>query len=412
MEDDRLKLSQWNEGVKDWGARQHLSPRILHIIDNLGVSYKEMEPGQALTIYAEDAVTKRPSSFIIEVLSVRKLDESKDQLTVTLRYVTGDFGFYRGENPGTKPVKLLEGTLMESGISGNLIPQTDLRMVYLGGIGLTRDHSFEYLDGNDKSIIVHNLTAIDIGGPSKDWQQPDLTEYFEKLKETKLRQEQEKEDHEQNTEKAIEDFLNETFKDHPMLPQIQARLKGFSPNGKTAITSFFAYALEDGVLDKAWQIFNQACAELYNYQHPAIRGDADNLGQNRENLVQMIQEAGIKWPRLNQGGTAEDWPELDEIPVIKIPEDKESQAKLGRKLVEYQDRIANRNISSANDARHKAAVLGELLEKGAISIEDVKSIISKEPWFSEDSFERAVLVINEYCIAGGQGKVVGGTGLK
>ncbi|MFH0936688.1 MAG: hypothetical protein V1808_00120 [Candidatus Daviesbacteria bacterium] len=395
-------------------GRRYLSPSILRIVDNLGISYKDMQPGQSLTIYAEDAATRRPGSFNLEVLSVRNLDDRRDIMTATLRYREGDFSFYNGENSAAKPVRLKEGTLMENGISGILIPQTDARMAYFGGIGLGRDHSFEYVDGDGKSVIVHRLTTIDIGNPLIDWEQPDLIEYLQKLEATKTRQAQEREKAKQESEREVEAFIEKKFQDHLLLGQIQERLKEFSPNGKNVIASYLAYALEDGVIDKAWEVFEKACDDHYSYQPPYIRGDVEVLGQNRTKLMEMTTEAGIKWPRPTQETeeSDQDSPEVGEIPNIEIPSDVELQTKLQRKLAEYQGRFTNQRSSVVIDARHKAAVLDELLAKGEVSVDSLRSRLSKEPWFNEDNFDDAVWIINEYCRAGGPGRAVGGTGLR
>lgn len=389
-------------------GRQHLSPKILQTVDSYrsGIAYPDMQLGQLLTIHAEDAATKKLGSFTIEVVSVRKLDEKRDNWTATLKFKHGEFNFYNGDNTAGRPVRLEGDQLMENGISGTFIPQTDLRMSYYGGIGLGRDHGFEYVDGRDRSVIVHRLTAIDVAAPPPEWQSPDLTEHFRKMEEVKAKQQREREEAMQNSNRSVDAFLEEKFKNHPQYAQIQERVNQFSPNGRIVIASYLGYALEDGVFDKAWQILEKAWDDQYYFQHPQVRGDIDILGQNREQLMEIIREAGIKWPRPGQ-----ETPKFEDMEAITLGDDAELRGKLERKLAEYIERFKWTNSDHVRNARHKAMVLQTVLKRSAVTVTELKNLLSKESWFDQDDFETAVWVINEYCSTGGRGRVSGGTGL-
>jgi hypothetical protein len=382
-------------------ARKHLSPEILRIIDSIdGIKYEEMVPGQGLIIYAEDAETKQPSYFVVEVLSVRPSDNNKDLKTATLRYKGDNFSFYNGEDPQAKPIRLAPGTLMENGISGTFIPQRDIRMSYLGGIGLTRDHSFEYIDGEPQSVVVHNLKGIGVSKPPSDFKEPNLKEYFEKIKVSRAKQEEERKIFSEKNEEWVTAFIEEKFKGHPMLDQIKEMVASFSPNGKITTASYLAYALEDGVFEKAWKILEEAYSNHYIYQHPEIRGDCNILATNRAKLMEMTRKAGIKWPR----------PEK-EIKVIILKTDRELRAKLERKLDEYKRRFKEDDPALVQDARHKAMILEKVLKNGRVNVNEIKGEMKSLSWFDDDDFDNAVDVINEYCEVGGRGKLHGGTGL-
>ena len=374
-----------------------------------GISYEQMKPGQLLTVHAMDAFTKGPSFFLVEVLSVR--DERKNQMAATLRYRGGNFNFYNGENT-SKAIKLADGDLFENGISGTLIPLTDLRMSYYGGIGVGRDHLFDFVNGRNKSVIAHKISVIDVSNPTAGWLSPDLSEHFKKIEETKGRQDRNRQEATKNTENSIDQFINEKFKSHPKVGEIQKMLSEFSPNGKVAIASFLGYALEDGVFEKAWQILDKANYDHFTYQPPMVRGDMDILGQNRVKIMEMIREAGITWPRLDKEPEVDlDGPMPGEIGVIILGQDPILREKLVRKVAEYKSRFNWPNPDNVISARHKALVLQTVLERSTVTLGELRSILSKENWFNEDAFETAVWIINEYVSTSGKGRVVGGTGL-
>lgn len=165
------------------------------------------------------------------------------------------------------------------------------------------------------------------------------------------------------------------------------------------------------MFDRAWQILEKAWDDQYDFQHPQVRGDIDILGQNREKLMEMTREVGIKWPRPKQEFPAQDGPEFEDIEAITLGDDPELNGKLERKLAEYIERFKWDDPDHVRSSRHKALVLQTVLESSAVTVTNLKNLLSKEPWFDQDDFETAVWVINEYCSTGGRGRVSGGTGL-
>lgn len=280
-------------------GRQHLSPDILRIVDNRGITYQEMQPGQNLRIYAEDAVTRQQASFNVTVISVRDTDERRATKTATLRFRDGDFNFYDGENIN-QPLQLQPGTLMENGISGIMVPQTDYRLVYFGGIGLGRDHSFEFIGGEDKSVIAHKVNMIDIGNAPVDFQAPDLSDYFRSIEAVRQKQRQDENKRIEEVNRVVMADLEERFSKHPDYDSIRDLIAAYSPNGKLVMSSFLIYAQEDDVLDDAWEALKQAHQEHFQYEHPRIRGDLDIKASSRKVFEDMMRTAGIKWPRPEQ----------------------------------------------------------------------------------------------------------------
>lgn len=280
-------------------GRQHLSPDILRIVDNKGVGYQEMEPGQTLTIHALDAKTRIPSSFILTVASVRIFDERRQTRTATLQYIEGDFNFYDGNNPNNT-TRIEPGTLMENGISANLIPQTDYRLSYFGGIGIGRDHSFEFIGGKDSSVIARGISGIDVGTAPADYQPPDLAVHLQRVEETREKQLRDEKRRADDVDRVIMADLEEWFQDHPAYAKMRELIAGYSPNGKLVMSSYLIYGKEDGVLDKAWEVLKQAHKEHFNYEHPAIRGDLDIKVSSRRVFEGMLKDAGIQWPRPKQ----------------------------------------------------------------------------------------------------------------
>ena len=277
-------------------GRQNLSPDILRIIDSKVISYQEMLPGQSLRIHAEDAVTKQPGFFDITVLSVRDTNEHGVTKTATFQYNGGDFKFYDGAD-ANQPVQLQPGTLMENGISAVLVPQTDYRLVYFGGIGLSRDHSFEFVEGKDKSVIVHGVRTIEVGEAPTDFQAPDLSSHFERVNTTRQRYMEDEKRRAIEVNRVVMALLEKRFSEHPDYNAIRDLIAGYSPNGKIAILSYLTYAMEDKVLDQAWVALKQADKDDFSYDPPMVRGDLGFKASNWVVYMDMMRTAGVKWPR-------------------------------------------------------------------------------------------------------------------
>lgn len=279
-------------------GRRYLSPDILHVADNIGIRHQEMQPGQNLRIHAQDATTGEQSYFDVTVLSVRDV-EGRSNKTATLQYRGGTFNFYDGEDftITNRTAQLEPGTLMENGISATLIPQTDYRLVYLDGIGLGRDHSFEFVGGENRSVIAHRVERIEIGTSPSDFQAPDISDHLKKIEKTRQRKREDKEKVAEEVNEVVMNDLEEHFGDHPAYQQIRKLITGYSPNGKLVMSSFLIYAKEDGVLDKAWEVLQRADERHFSFEHPSIRGDSDIKASSRTVFEEMLRDAGIQWPR-------------------------------------------------------------------------------------------------------------------
>jgi len=384
-------------------GRKNLSPEILRILDNSRLGYQEMQAGQIITIYAEDALTKKESSFSLIVLSTLSPKEDSEE-NIIFQYAEGDFNFYRGDNL-QKTLKIKPGSLLGGGVSANFIPKPNLTMVYTGGIEVgARDHSFENINGEDDFAIAHRITKIEVQKAEPNFKTPDLREYLRKIELIKS----EKEKSSQDINKGVEKFIEKYFKENPYYNDIEKLLDGFCPEGKIVIASFLKYAQEDDVFDKAWSVLEKYNIEHWQYDHPDIRGNLDLKESNRMVYEKMLKEAGIKWPRSGREMKAQ---EEDEISKIVLPKNKELREKLERKLKEYEVRLKNADRERTRiGAQNKIAVLKELLDNGIVEASVLKKRIIQEEWFDEDRFENAMWVINDYCETGGE-NVVGGTGL-
>lgn len=208
----------------------------------------------------------------------------------------------------------------------------------------------------------------------------------------------------------IRSFIEEKFSGHPRLDEVKEIVSRFSPRGQILISSYLVYSLEDNVFDKAWGILGKAWDEHYTFQHPNIRGDADLIKSNQLKFLNMMNEAGIKWPRQEEDETG---PQAGEIKVITLKKDPELKKKLQRKLEEYKTRLNDRDQEVVQDARQKIIILSAVLKKGSVSIGDIKKQTLKElDHIDDEEFDVDVWVINEYCTKGGRGRTRGGTGLK
>lgn len=386
-------------------GRKNLSPEILRVLDSSRLSYQEMQPGQIITIYAEDALTKKESSFSLTVLSALSPKEKAEE-NIIFQFAEGDFNFYRGDNL-QKTLKIKPGSLLKGGISANFIPKPNLTMVYTGGIEVgARDHSFENINGKDQFAITHRITKIEIHKAEPNFKAPDLKEYFRKIELIQS----EKEKSSQDINKGVEKFIEKYFKENPRYGDIKKLLADFCPEGKIVMASFLKYAQEDGVFDKAWSVLEKYNEEHWQYDHPDIRGNLDLKESNRIVYEKMLKETEIKWPRQDKKNDTSE--EVDTSHIL-LPENEELQLKLQRKLEEYKARLQEPDVSERKkiDSQNKIAVLKEVLNFKDVKTSELEKKLKKEVWFDQERFETAVFVIADYIQTGGK-NVIGGTGLK
>jgi len=95
---------------------------------------------------------------------------------------------------------------------------------------------------------------------------------------------------------------------------------------------------------------------------------------------------------------------------ISLTDDTEQQAKLRRKLAEYNSRLQFQAPEVDAHATYKQRVLAELLEQGSVDVCDLRSREQGNSWFHEGSFDDAVKIIAAYN-ANDLRKVRGGSGL-
>ncbi len=378
---------------REAAARSHLSTDILRTVDRSGIRYDDMVPGQSIAVHAQDAVTQQLGSFLLRVVSIRQ-PNSSSQKDVTFEYVEGDFAFYVQRASGVSTTtRIKPGALMESGVTARFVPQTDYRMVYVGGIGVGRDHSFEYVEGEDSFVVAHDITMLEVGDPAVDFKAPDISDHLGKVEKAQKRRREDEAVREDMVRRVVMEDVEQYFGELPCAQAIKDLISGYSPNGQLVMSSFLIYGEEDGVFDKAWEVLQKADSKHFSYEHPAIRGDLDIKASSRRVYEQMVEEAGIQWPRPGE-----------KITEIVVPEDSDRTARLTRKAGEYKQR------GKDSDSLHKLSVLEEVLATGTVSVEELRGRLKEKSWFNEDDFDRAVKVISDYCKTGGE-NLGGGTGL-
>ena len=383
-------------------ARRHLSPEILRTVDRSGIRYSEMEPGQPITIFAQDAITNEQGSFLLRVISVRD-DENHRNKDVTFEYIEGDFNFHVHSNKDQdRTTQLNPGALLETGVTATFVPATDYRMVYMGGIGVGRDHSFEYIDGEDLTVVAHNITALEQGETTPDFKTPDISEHLEKVRAAEKRASENERVREERVRRVVMEDLEQYFGEDPRIQDIKDLIAGYSPNGQLVMSSFLIYGQEDGVLDQAWASLQEADRNHFSYEHPDIRGDLDFKASSRGVYINMLKDTGITWPRPE--------PESKDLAIV-LPDERKAQLTV--KLEEYRERLdSDREPIYRMDSIHKIYVLERLLADGNVSPSELEQhvVVDLGQDFDRESFERALWVMKEYCKDGGK-NLPGGTGL-
>ena len=96
--------------------------------------------------------------------------------------------------------------------------------------------------------------------------------------------------------------------------------------------------------------------------------------------------------------------------TISLTDDIEQQAKLRRKLEEYDARLQFQAPEVDPHATYKQRVLAELLEDGSVDVCDLRSREQECSWYHAPSFDDAVNLIAAYN-ANDLRRVYGGSGL-
>lgn len=385
---------------KETEARQYISPDILRTVDREGIRYSEMQPGQSITVHAKDALTRQSGSFMLRVVSVRDVPDSGLRKNVTFSYEEGDFNFYvHGPEARKDTKKLQTGDLLESAVTARFIPQTDYRMSYFGGIGVGRDHLFDYVNGEDLAIVAHDISGLDQGEAPSNFQVPDISQHLRQIEQTRRKRLDDDKKSKDEIFRTVMEDLETHLGDSPYLAGIKDLIANYSPNGQLEISSFLLYAQEDGVLAKAVDVWAKAHNRHFFFEHPDIRGDTNFKASTRDVVDQMYEDAGVVWPR----------PASKDL-VITLPDERRTQ--LTAKLREYEQRTERGSLDYRLDARHKAVVLHELLTNGKISPFEMKNWVAEVLGsdFDPELFARAWRVLKDYCETGGR-NVPGGTGL-
>lgn len=96
--------------------------------------------------------------------------------------------------------------------------------------------------------------------------------------------------------------------------------------------------------------------------------------------------------------------------VLVITSDPEQLGKLQRKLADYQRRYGRQAPEAEPGATYRYYLLGQLLEKKIVDVDQIRDEFMKQEWFQYAAFQEAVAIITAYN-TGNLGMIKGGSGL-
>ncbi len=131
-------------------SHPNLSPELNRIIDSQ-LMYRDLGEGDLVIIHAKNAAGKNDELYLIVA------GFSKEDNPTPIFFVVNRFAAYNEKNLW---LQLKEADLAQGGISANLIPEIILCMVGVGGIGVGRDYSLEYINGTGQFAYIHAIRKI------------------------------------------------------------------------------------------------------------------------------------------------------------------------------------------------------------------------------------------------------------
>lgn len=166
----------------------NLSPQLNALVDDQ-IPYTSMKVGEILKIHALDAETGKPRTFRIQVVEFHT--EEGGQHYPIFQFLRSRFHFF-GKDRRT-PTRIRAGSLAGAGISATHVPEFVLSMVGLGGIGLGRDYSFEYVGGTQNFAYAAGIAQIERLPCPDGWEVPSkrLSAYLKSVERIR-KQEQER----------------------------------------------------------------------------------------------------------------------------------------------------------------------------------------------------------------------------
>ncbi|MDP3880615.1 MAG: hypothetical protein Q8Q32_00315 [bacterium] len=137
------------------------------------ISYRDMPVGTIIVLEAMDAVSEDQRKLALQLVGFHDVGgENNDPQAILAIYADG---FHLHRPNGEVFPALSEGTLCLAGVSATLLPRVVFRMMGMGGPGLGRDYSLEYVGGENQDLVIHRISKMWVVDPSADF--PPITDH-------------------------------------------------------------------------------------------------------------------------------------------------------------------------------------------------------------------------------------------
>lgn len=268
--------------------RANISPDILRIMDSQ-LPYKSIGIGGIAVITALDAKTDERKELRLQLV---QLEEVQNHSKAVFAVLTDDFCFY-GEN-GVPHGPLPVGTLIIGGLAMIHLPQPVMRMVGLGGLAKGSDFSLYDPDGQDLTLIIHQISELSVIAADPKFQVPATLENYLKSQ-AAMDLQRSVESDEAGKEWKAEVIADITKRCEGKIDHLIPFLEGCGPRGVGAIANFLYLANEQGKLEEALKAIEQAHKSHFAFQPPGSEVYAHpNFGSNSAAYAEMYREAGIE----------------------------------------------------------------------------------------------------------------------
>lgn len=178
-------------------AHRNLSPRLNAICDGQ-LMYRDMRVGETLTITARDARTGKSGTFRVRVISLEDVSDP----TPIFEFLEDDFALF---GPDHAPMPIVGGMLAGAGLSAIFVPEFIFSMIGLGGIGIGRDYSFEYIGNTGETWAVWSISGIRRCEMAGNYQPPieQLTNFLNKREQLKAMEDVARKHRQQRLKRAM-----------------------------------------------------------------------------------------------------------------------------------------------------------------------------------------------------------------
>ncbi len=175
-------------------AHANLVPQLHTIVDGQ-ISYKRLDLGDVLDLFALDAETRKHRSFRIEVIGFEEAGYSEKMPrelcpSPVFRFQENLEPFHLFGADRASPLQIAPGLIAQAGMSGAHVPEFHMHRVGFCMIGIARDYSFEYVGGTEDSAFAADIQRIQHLRP---YQKPNVVAeaaaFLEQVKRIRMRKE-------------------------------------------------------------------------------------------------------------------------------------------------------------------------------------------------------------------------------